>query len=319
MSVYEKDPPTTPRPEGEPVEQNPDAGNRLTNPLVRQSEARMSHNQMLQLASDYVKSGFLPSAIDSAEKAVIVMQTGRELGLGFMESFRAVNVISGRPALSAQLMEALGYRSRLLEHLTIDKSTDRVCTVTVKRVNRKPKTFTFTWEMASQMVTTQTEWVPNPRQPGKKMPVKKTVPLTEKHNWKTMPVFMLQWRAISWAMRVEFPDVLLGVYTPEEITSGEVVVDETGKIDTIETVEQPEQEAVEEAQREVNELNDDQVRAFEMPFGKHKGATLQEIAVIQTDKNPVKGIEYLEWVVDQTKDEKLKQTIERFFQLMQNQ
>ena len=56
--------------------------------------------------------------------------------------------------------------------------------------------------------------------------------LVGKHNWKTMPKVMRQWRAISAAFRPVFADVLAGLYTPEEMGAA---VDEEGAIVTEDT------------------------------------------------------------------------------------
>ena len=45
----------------------------------------------------------------------------------------------------------------------------------------------------------------------------KTLGLAGKDNWKKQPATMLKWRAVSACARVVFPDVIQGMYTPEEI------------------------------------------------------------------------------------------------------
>src|SRR3990167_1879798 len=44
--------------------------------------------------------------------------------------------------------------------------------------------------------------------------------LASRDNWQKQPQTMLQWRAISEACRVGFPDAICGLFTPEEIAEG---------------------------------------------------------------------------------------------------
>jgi hypothetical protein len=46
---------------------------------------------------------------------------------------------------------------------------------------------------------------------------KETISLADKYNWKQMPQIMMKWRAVAACARVVFPDVVLGLYTPDEM------------------------------------------------------------------------------------------------------
>lgn len=48
-----------------------------------------------------------------------------------------------------------------------------------------------------------------------------------------------------------------------------------------------------------NDLTTDQVKGFEITFGKNKGLTLHQIAGQMTETGVAKGIEWMEWFVDQ--------------------
>jgi hypothetical protein len=65
---------------------------------------------MMKQAAILRKSGFLPAAIKTDAQAVAIIQAGRELGLGVMEALRSINVIQGKPTLSAELMAALALK-----------------------------------------------------------------------------------------------------------------------------------------------------------------------------------------------------------------
>lgn len=158
-----------------------------------------------------VKSGFLPVAINTPEKAVAVALAGRELGIGTMESFRSINIIQGKPTISPQLMLALANRTGELEGQEID-STDKRALVTITRKGRKPHVAEFGVKEATDLG------------------------LMGKDNYKKQAKTMFVWRALAANLRVTFPDVLLGLYTPEEL-GAEVRVSDTESMEVVEAKE----------------------------------------------------------------------------------
>jgi hypothetical protein len=62
--------------------------------------------------------------------------------------------------------------------------------------------------------------------------------LTGKDNYKKQPATMLKWRAVAACARVVFPDVILGLYTPEEM-GAEVVADNEGNMTVIDVTPEP--------------------------------------------------------------------------------
>jgi len=149
-------------------------------------------NKNLAVADQMVKTGFLPKQIRTAQQAVLVMETGRELGLPPMEAIRNIFIVDNKTALASQLMLSLLYKSEKLEDIKID-DTDKKCTVMMKRKGMSPYTVTFSLDDA--------------RNAG----------LNYKDNWKKYPKNMCRARAISMCARVVAPDVIAGIYTPEEI------------------------------------------------------------------------------------------------------
>lgn len=168
---------------------------------------------MKEKAAMLVKSGFLPSAIRTPEQAVAIAMTGKELGIGMMESFRSINVILGKPTVSPQLMLALANRTGQLEDIDIDATNER-CVVSIKRKGRKAHTETFGVSEA------------------------KALGLMSKDNYTKQPATMFKWRALAANLRVIFPDVILGLYTPEEI-GAEVTVSETEEMTIVPQPEAP--------------------------------------------------------------------------------
>lgn len=137
-------------------------------------------------------------------QAMFIMLKGYELGISPMQALDGIQVIQGKTTVSPQLMLALINRSGQLEDMKID-SDAKVCTVMMKRVGRSPHVETFSMENA------------------------KAMQLANKDNYIKQPAVMLKWRAVSACARIVFPDVIQGMYTPEEM-GAEVSEDASGEI-----------------------------------------------------------------------------------------
>ena len=147
--------------------------------------------QMREQASVLVKSQFFPKSIKTPEQALAVMMMGRELGIGTMESVRSIYPIEGKPTASAAHMGALILRSGA--SYTIDQSTDQVCEITFKRRDGKCYSHTFTIEDA------------------------KRAKLTSKAVWQSYPKAMLYNRCMAAGARAFMPNIIMNLYTPEEL------------------------------------------------------------------------------------------------------
>ena len=122
---------------------------------------------------------------------------GRESGLGPMTSLQMVDMVDGKPSMSAELMVSLVRRAG---HSLIATEWDStICTAKGKRHDSGDEMeFTFTIEHAQ------------------------AAGLVRKGSaWERYPHAMLWSRAASQLIRVLFPDVLISMhaYTDEEITS----------------------------------------------------------------------------------------------------
>jgi len=110
-----------------------------------------------------------------------------------MQSFQLINVIEGKPCLSAAALQALALKHGgvidVLEH------TDKVCELEITRGERKHKS-RFSVEDAIKQG------------------------LLGKSNWQKMPKAMLFARATSQAIRFMFADIIGGIYTVEELEDG---------------------------------------------------------------------------------------------------
>ena len=165
-----------------------------------------------QLASALYKSGLLPSEIKSAEAAFAILAKGHELGLKPMQSFDLICVIKGKPSLSAAGMRALCLaRPDVCEYFrNVETTATKATFETKRRGDPQPVELTFTIEEAKRAGLVRPD-----------------------SNWSKWPERMLEARASSALARLVYPDLVGGVYTPEEIQefapeviNGEVIDEE---------------------------------------------------------------------------------------------
>lgn len=146
------------------------------------------------LAKSIHGSSLLPAALKRTEADVLVtVLTGQELGLLPMQSMRAIHVIEGKPTLSADAMAAIILASPVCDYFRVTVWTHERCVVEAKRKNDPALTVEWTMKDAA------------------------AASLLGKDVWKKYPRSMLRARAISAAAHNVFPDIILGVYTPEEL------------------------------------------------------------------------------------------------------
>ena len=140
------------------------------------------------------------SAYGTPQAVLSTLLLGRELGLPAMAALRGVHVIEGKHSLSADLMVALVLRSGMAEYFRLVETTDLVCTYETRRKGtNNPQQLSYTIEQAEQAGLL---YVRPGKQPG---------------NWHKMPRQMLRARCKSELARLEYPDLLAGLYTPEEL------------------------------------------------------------------------------------------------------
>lgn len=149
---------------------------------------------MKEQAALLVRTGFLPKAIQAPEQAIAIILKGRELDIGPMHAFNAINVIEGRLSVSPELMLHLIFRAYPNTKIKYNVMTNQKCEIEVGRPGQQPALFSFSIEDA--------------RKAG----------LINKHNWRTYPRAMLRSRAIAEMARSLFPDAIAGcTYTPDEL------------------------------------------------------------------------------------------------------
>ena len=153
-------------------------------------------NQQLQMADVMAKSGLLPKTLDTKEKVFIALQWGVELGLSPMVAVTNIAVVNGRPTLSADIMYAIVRNNPDYAGIEWRRKDNTVADVVIKRRNGNAvEEFNGHYDID----------------------MAKRAGLFDKENWRKYPERMLKHRALSFALRDAFPDVLAGLYNPDEM------------------------------------------------------------------------------------------------------
>lgn len=161
-----------------------------------------SFDAKLTMAQTLVKSGLLPQGLNTAEKVCVALEWGHELQLSPMVAVNNIAVINGKPTLSADIMAAVVKRSPEYGGIEWIEQSDTKAECVVKRVLSN-----------GQVESTKSTYTIEDAQKAG---------LTTRDNWKKYPRRMLKHRCQSYALRDMFPDLLAGLYTPEEMESVEV-------------------------------------------------------------------------------------------------
>lgn len=162
------------------------------NEIVRSHQVQ-TMDEIEKAARAMAASGYFKDS-NAVAQAVVKILAGRELGFGAFSSMTGVNIIQGKPAISANLMASTIKRSgkynyRIVEH------TDTRCSIDFFENSEKIGTSTYTLDDA------------------------KKAGIANNQNWTKYPKNMLFARAISNGVRWHCPDVMNGsvVYTPDEV------------------------------------------------------------------------------------------------------
>lgn len=170
--------------------------NEITAPAVGSSGFEVANWVMQQMAplmevsQMFAKCGLVPPALANKPEAVLkVLMRGLELGIPMATALDTIHVINGRVALSADDMAGLAMRAGT--SFKYDSTPER-CIVEWKRGESSGSTsFSVKDAVAAG--------------------------LTGNPTWKKYPAAMCVARAKAAASRMAAPDMLAGVYTPEEV------------------------------------------------------------------------------------------------------
>lgn len=154
-------------------------------------EARATHAVAQALAS----TSFVPASMKNKPDEITgAILFGKELGMSPMTALQTINVIQGRPTLTANAMRGLAMAAGV--KFRLDESTETRCVMSAKAPGQEQWTpVTWTIDQARKLG------------------------LTNKENWKNQPSVMLIARATSQLCRLVAANVLIGLpYSLEELS-----------------------------------------------------------------------------------------------------
>lgn len=153
-----------------------------------------------QLAGHLVNSGFY-NKFRNQESILAVIMRGRSIGINAVTALEEINVIKDKTQMSAVLIMGLCLQAPICEYFDLIESTDNIATFATKRKgSRREINLSFTIEQAQKLG------------------------LVQKDNWRRQPNVMLRWRCIAALARLVYPEIVAGIYTPDEIESFDSVI-----------------------------------------------------------------------------------------------
>lgn len=187
-----------------------------------------SHEELLQMSNIYFKSKLLPEHLTTPESAYIAMRWCLGLGIDPFLGLRDIFVIDGIPSVRTEaaiaMVEVSGFSENIKQYFEgnpFDDTYTAVCVV--KRKGRDEHVSKFSVKDAK----TAGLW-------GKK--TKNGNPTS----WVSYPHRMLMYRAVGFALRDIYPDVLRGARLYEEVkdyTQFETIKEETNSVGEVTKVE----------------------------------------------------------------------------------
>jgi hypothetical protein len=156
-----------------------------------------SFEEAKSLAKILSTSALVPDALRGKEADILfTVMTGAEMGLGPMTSLRTFEVINGKVGMKAEAMVAHVRSHPSVEYIRCLESTTKTATwVSKLKSDPSPQKTTFAWEEAVQ------------------------AGLAGQEMYKKWPQRMLMWRAASAHCKANHSDIVLGLYSTEEIES----------------------------------------------------------------------------------------------------
>lgn len=148
--------------------------------------------ELATLAESAVSSKLF--GVASREAALMIMLTGRSLGIDPVAAMRGTHIVSGKSVLSSDMMVGIVRKSGVCESWVVIESTHEKCVIETRRKgDDTPVRHAWTIEMA------------------------KRANLAGKGTWAAYPHSMLRARCSAELARMVYPDFLFGVYAEGEI------------------------------------------------------------------------------------------------------
>lgn len=137
------------------------------------------------------------------ESVLAIVLRGRSLGIDAVTALSSFHVIKGKPTMHASLMVGLVLQSKLAEYFDLVESDEEKATWATKRINSKREvSLSFTIKDAESA---------------------KLLNGGNDSGWFKYRKVMLRWRSATELSRAVYPDVVTGIYTPDEIDENYIV------------------------------------------------------------------------------------------------
>lgn len=164
--------------------------------LVKAGFEPRNIDEAIHLAKVLHASRLLPRGLSTPEAVVATIITGAELGLSPMQAIRSIHIIDGKPTMSSDLMVAMVKRHEACKFFRLVESSGQVATYETQRAgDPEPTRMSFSIEEA------------------------KAAGLASKDVWKKFAAAMLRARCASSLARTVYPDLVMGIYDPDEVGS----------------------------------------------------------------------------------------------------
>jgi hypothetical protein len=165
--------------------------------LIQDGQLSLTTIEQVWRAAKLIReSGLAPVSFNNAEQLVIAILRALELKIPIFQALEGMTVIKGRIGIMGDLALAVVQASGFLESKKVEYSGEGDslgCTITLKRRKRASQTYSFSVAEA------------------------KTAGIANSSTWRAYPKRMTYYRALGFGLRDEFPDVLKGIKTTEEL------------------------------------------------------------------------------------------------------
>ena len=152
--------------------------------------------ELWEFSTRLSKSKMIPQHFAGrVEDIFVTILYGREFGMSPINALNSICVIQGQVTLKVAAINAI-VRSRFPKApIKIEADQKNLVVKVTAQRDLEDVSYIAEWDMARA----------------------KQMGLADKHNWKAQPLNMLRARALSEALRMVFPDVLMGLYSQEEM------------------------------------------------------------------------------------------------------
>jgi hypothetical protein len=183
-------------------------------------------DSMFRFAKCYLQSNLAPASFKNEQQLVIAWAMAAELGLSPLQAVEGMSIINNRVGIMGDLALAMVEASGQLEQKRVEYSGEGdalECKVTLQRKGRQAQTYSFSVKEA------------------------RAAGIYERSStWNGYPRRMCYYRALGFALRDEFADILKGTKTVEELMDYPVEEPRSGRrVKVIQSVEPKKPESAE--------------------------------------------------------------------------